>query len=496
MTAEEEVRQENESLREQVRWQQEKITWLEERVLLFQQQEILREELQQQVDLLKDQVQALQDQLKKDSHNSHLPPSSDRFHRQPKSLRQTSGKKAGGQPGHPGSTLMLSPTPDTVIMHTVEQCEHCQRDLRDVESLRVERRQVIDLPVKRVLVIEHQAQQKCCPTCQQISSAAFPENVSAPVQYGAALGAVGVYLVQQQLLPYERACEVMQDLLGPSMSEKTLQSLVQRCAEQLCPVEEQLKAALARTAVLHQDETGLYVAGKRHWMHVSATEQLTHYAVHVKRGHEALDAIGILTDFHGVSVHDGWQSYWRYACEHGLCNVHHLRELIFLYEVLQQAWAAQMKDLLLDMKAAVEQARAEGRKALHSLEIQDWKTRYAAVLEEGYLANPPDPPPEVSKKGRRKQSPARNLLDRLSTHQDAVLAFLDNFAVPFDNSLAERDIRMVKVQQKVSGCFRSAIGAQAFARIRGYLSTLRKQGIPVLTALEQALVGHPVFPVF
>lgn len=496
MTAEEEVRQENESLREQVRWQQEKINWLEERLLLFQQQQILREELQQQVDLLKDQVQALQDQLKKDSHNSHLPPSSDRFHRQPKSLRQQSGKKAGGQPGHPGSTLMLSPTPDTVIVHALEQCQHCQRDLHEVESLRVERRQVIDLPIKRVLVIEHQAQQKCCPSCQQISSAAFPENVSAPVQYGAAFGAVGVYLVQQQLLPYERACEVMQDLLGPSMSEKTLQSLVQRCAEQLCPVEEQIKAALARAAVLHQDETGLYVAGKRHWMHVSATEQLTHYAVHVKRGHEALDAIGILTDFHGVSVHDGWQSYWRYACEHGLCNVHHLRELIFLYEVLQQAWAAQMKDLLLDMKAAVDQARAEGRKALHSLEVADWKTRYAAVLEEGYLANPPDPPPEVSRRGRRKQSPARNLLDRLSTHQHAVLAFLDNFAVPFDNSLAERDIRMVKVQQKVSGCFRSAMGAQAFARIRGYLSTLRKQGIPVLTALEQALVGHPVFPVF
>ncbi len=262
MTAAAEVRQENESLREQVRWQQEKINWLQERLLLLQQQEILREELQQQVDLLKDQVQALQDQLKKDSHNSHRPPSSDRFHRQPKSLR-------------------------------------------------VERRQVIDLPIKRVQVIEHQAQQKCCPTCQQISSAAFPENVSAPVQYGAAFGAVGVYLVQQQLLPYERACEVMQDLLGPSMSEKTLQSLVQRCAQQLCPVEEQIKAALARTAVLHQDETGLYVAGKRHWMHVSATERLTHYAVHVKRGHEALDAIGILTDFHGVSVHDGWQSYWR-----------------------------------------------------------------------------------------------------------------------------------------------------------------------------------------
>jgi transposase len=482
MTPEEELLQ----LRREKRHWQEELAQRDEQIA----------QMQQQLKQLGEQMQALQEQLKKDSHNSHLPPSSDRFHRQPRSLRKSSGKKAGGQPGHPGSTLLLSQTPDRVIVHPVERCEHCQRDLREVESLQVERRQVIDLPHKRVLVIEHQAQQKCCPTCQQISSAPFPENVSAPVQYGAAFGAVGVYLVQQQLLPYERACEVMQDLLGPTMSEGTLQTLVQRCAERLCPVEQQIKAALAQAEVLHQDETGLYVAGKRHWMHVSATEQLTHYAVHAKRGHEALDAIGILRDFHGVSVHDGWQSYWRYACEHGLCNVHHLRELIFLYEQLQQGWAEQMQELLLDMKAAVEQARAEGRKALHFLEVQDWKTRYAALLREAYQANPPDPPPEARRRGRRKQSPARNLLDRLSTHQDAVLAFLENFAVPFDTSLAERAIRMVKVQQKVSGCFRSVAGAHAFARIRGYLSTLRKQGMPVLTALEQALVGHPVFPAF
>jgi transposase len=365
MRAEDELIQ----LRRDKQQMQEHLAQRDELIAQMQRQLVQRDELiaqmQQQHAVLSEQVQALQDQLKKDSHNSHLPPSSDRFHRQPKSLRQKSGKKAGGQPGHPGSTLMLSPTPDTVIMHAVEQCEHCQRDLRDVESLRVERRQVIDLPVKRVLVIEHQAQQKCCPTCQQISMAAFPENVSAPVHYGAAFGAVGVYLVQQHLLPYERACEVMQDLLGPSMSEKTLQTLVQRCAERLSPVEEQIKSALSQAEVLHQDETGLYVAGKRHWMHVSATQQLTHYAVHAKRGHEALDAIGILTDFHGVSVHDGWQAYWRYACEHGLCNVHHLRELIFLHEVLQQVWAGQMKDLLLDMKSAVDQACAEGHPIRH-----------------------------------------------------------------------------------------------------------------------------------
>lgn len=280
------------------------------------------------------------------------------------------------------------------------------------------------------------------------------------------------------------------------MSVGTLAGLVERCAEQLVPVEHAIKAALSRAEVLHQDETGLYMAGKRHWMHVSATEQLTHYAVHPKRGKEALEAIGILTDFAGVSVHGGWGSYWLYLCQHALCNVHHLRDLTFLEEEQQQAWASEMKELLLDIKAAVEQARALGRTSLHLLEVADWKARYAALLAEGYQANPPDPPPETSKKGRRKQSAVRNLLDRFSKRQAAVLAFLDNFAVPFDNSLAERDLRIVKVQQKVSDCFRSATGAQAFCRIRCYLSTLRKQGVPVLSALEQALVGHPVFPAF
>jgi transposase len=461
--------------------------------------EQLRQEnsaLREQVRLLSERISALEAQLAKDSHNSHLPPSSDRFGRQPKSLRKKSGKQPGGQAGHAGNTLKVSETPDLVIVHPVEYCQHCQRDLREVESLHVERRQVIDLPPKRVLVIEHQAQQKCCPRCQQISLAAFPDDVRAPVQYGAAIGAVGVYLVQQQLLPYERACEVVEDLLGPSMSVGTLQGLVERCAKQLEPLEQQIKAALSHAAVLHQDETGLYVAGRRQWMHVSSTEHLTHYAVHAKRGKEALDAIGILEGFEGVSVHDGWRSYWQYACQHALCNVHHLRELTFLDEEQHQDWAGRMKTLLLDIKAAVEQARTEGRNSLHPLEVADWKAQYAALLAEGYQANPPDPPPQVGKRGRRKQSAARNLLDRLSTHQEAVLLFLDNFAVPFDNSLAERDIRMVKVQQKVSGCFRSPAGAVAFCRIRGYLSTLRKQGFALLTALEQALVGHPVSPAF
>ncbi|MGB8345363.1 MAG: IS66 family transposase [Ktedonobacteraceae bacterium] len=496
MTTKEEVirlRQENRVLRERVKLLEEQVRVLLEAGRAQEEQASQRLAGQEQeIGQLKEQVQRLEERVKKDSHNSHLPPSSDRFHRQPKSLRKRSDKPAGGQEGHPGSTLRLSAAPDEVIVHAVEECLHCHHDLRTVGSLPVERRQVIDLPPKRVVVIEHQAEQKQCPACQQISAGTFPDDVRAAVQYSAAFGAIGVYLVQQQFLPYERACEVMQDLLGPTLSVGTLQAMVQRCASALEPVETQLKAAL----VLHQDETGLYVAGKRHWLHVSATDQLTHYQVHAKRGQEALEAIGILPTFEGVSVHDGWSSYWRYGCQHALCNVHHLRELTFLHEEQHLAWAGEVKDLLLSCKAAVEEARAVGRTQLHPLERSDWQARYEQALEEGYLTTPPDPPPEAGKRGRRKQSQARNLLDRLCTHQEAVLAFLENFAVPFDNSQAERDIRMVKVQQKVSGCFRSLPGAQAFCRIRSYLSTLRKQGIPVLLALEQALSGHPVFPAF
>lgn len=479
MTPEELLRQENTQLQEQVRTQQELI-----------------EQQAQQIALLTAQVEDLQARLSKDSHNSHLPPSSDRFKRHPKSLRKKSGKQAGGQPGHPGQLLRMVETPDQVISHRIEICPACQHDLREVTALQVERRQVVELPPKRVVVIEHQAERKCCPACQEVILAPFPADVTAPVQYGPALGALAVYLVQQQLLPYERVSEVFFDLFGHPLSPATIVSLVQQCAEQLVDVEQQIKTALIQADVLHQDETGLSVAGKRHWVHVSATPTLTHYAAHPKRGKEALEAIGILPGFQGVSVHDGWRSYWAYDCQHATCNVHLLRDLTFLWEEQQQDWAEQMKDLLLSMKEAVEQARTEGRSTLHPLELADWQAQYQTILLQAEAAQPRELSPPPKGKGRRKQSAARNLLDRLSKEQDAVLTFLLNLAVPFDNNLAERDLRMIKVQQKISGCFRSPVGAHAFCRIRGYLSTLRKQGLALLYALEQVLLGHPVLPDF
>lgn len=462
----------------------------------------LREQLAQRDELivqLQHRLQVLEERLSKDSHNSHLPPSSNRFVRQPKSLRHKGEKKSGGQEGHPGQSLHFSATPDEIIVHAVHQCHFCQQDLQMEPSMTLERRQVLDVPSPRLLVQEHQAERKICPRCQKLTMASFPTEVRAPVQYGSAIGAIAVYLVEHQLLPWERACEVLNDLLGVCMSQGTLSRLLTCCAKHLEPIEALTKVSLSAAQVLHQDETGLYVAGKRNWLHVSATKTLTHYAVHHARGFQALQDIGILKDFTGVSVHDGWQSYRRYDCGHGLCNVHHLRELTFLVEEQHQDWARLMKELLLTMKAQVADAKASGQSALPPLLYQRLVRCYEELLLQGYLtvlAEPVGTACSPPKRGRRKQSPALNLLDRLREQQEAVLAFLYDFAVPFDNSQAERDIRMMKVQQKVSGGFRSFQGAQAFARIRGYLSTLRKQGVPLLSAVQATLLGHPTLPSF
>jgi transposase len=432
------------------------------------------QELRQQVIDMETRLKQIEERLAKDSHNSHLPPSSDRFSRQKKtkSLRKKSDKKPGAQTGHEGTTLFQVSTPDQIIVHPVETCMQCQADLRAVAALQVESRQVLDLPPKRLLVIEHQTQQKVCPYCASVTKAPFPEGITAPIQYGPALGAVGVYLTQQQFLPYERACETIQDLLGPAMTVGTLKALIERCATHLQPIEEQIKEHLKQADVLHADESGMYVMGKRWWMHVAATPHLTHYGVHAKRGKEALDAIGILPAFDGVCLHDGWATYWKFSCAHALCNVHHLRELTFLHEQQQQAWAGAMKTLLSDMNTAVKEASQRGWKRLDPTEIADWKAQYHTLLQEGYQANPPPSTSDASPPKRRKQGAARNLLHRLSKHEEAVLAFMDDLSVPFTNNLAERDLRMIKVQQKISGTFRSEQGATAFCAIRSYLSTI------------------------
>ncbi len=495
MTIEEErmhLREENTFLHEQLAQRDERIQQLE---AALDQQHVLTQQMQEQIGSLTQQVKALQERQAKDSHNSSLPPSSDRFTHQRKSLRKKSEKKAGGQEGHPGASLHWSSTPDEIIEKHVEQCQACQHDLHEVAVCHVERRQVHDVPPPRVIVQEYRAEQKQCPVCKHITAASFPQGVAAPMQYGPTIGAVAVYLVQQQLVPLARAAEVMLDLLGVQMSEGTICTLIQRCATQLTDVEQKIKETLVKAKVIHQDETGLSVLGKRSWMHVTSTKTLTHYHIDTSRGQQALDAIGILAQFKGISIHDRWSSYFLYGCEHALCLVHLLRDLVFLAEEQHAVWAADLKDLLLDMKTATEQARGEGKHGLHPLEVVAWEAAFLRVLDEGDLLTPRATAPP-GKKGRCKQSAARNLLDSLRKHQKAVFCFLEDLRVDFDNNLAERDLRMVKVQQKVSGCFRSLSGAQAFSHIRGYLSTLRKQGLPLLPALLGTLCGHPVLPSF
>jgi transposase len=341
-------------------------------------------------------------------------------------------------------------------VHAVERCEHCQQNLHTCPVTFAERRQVIDLPAKLLWVREHRAEEKQCPRCYHLTRASFPASVKAPAQYGSGIQALAVSLVEGQVVPYARTSQLLHDLLGVHLSAGSIASFVKTCHDHLGEVEDELKAALVKAPVLHQDETGMRVGKQGWWVHVCSTDRLTHYAVHPSRGRAGLDAIGIAPRFHGVSVHDGLKSYQGYPFTPALCNVHHVRELTFVEEEMKQPWAKKMKDLLLEMKAKVEQAKALGQHELDLLVLAGLLRCYDEILIEGYQANPPPPAPRKSehskrKPGRAKQNPARNLLDRFSQRKQAVLRFLYDFAVPFDNNQAERDLRMIPRAAKSLG---------------------------------------------
>jgi transposase len=293
-----------------------------------------------------------------------------------------------------------------------------------------------------------------------------------------------------------RVQQLLCDLWRMQLGRGTLVRWIAQAARALAPVERHIKEALAHASVLHHDETSVRRGGSLAWAHVTSTSRLTHYAIHPRRGREALEAIGILPAFAGVSVHDGWGSYRLYTvCRHALCNVHHLRELTFLEEQYQQTWAADMKALLREMKAATDQARLDEQVQLAAAARAAFVGRYQALLAAGLAANPPpDQQRRGGQRGRLAQSPTRNLLERFLLQQEAVLAFLEDLTIPFDNNQAERDLRGLKIQQKVSGCFRSEGGAAAYATIWGYLATLRKQAQPLLAALTTVFAGQPLFP--
>lgn len=444
---------------------------------------------------LRERVRTLEEQVAKDSHNSHKPPSSDGLAKpKPKSLRPKSNRSTGGQPGHPGHTLRMVEKPDRTVRHAVEHCQGCGRSLIRKQPDRVERRQVFDLPEPKLEVTEHQAEVKTC-ACGCVNRAAFPPEAAAPAQYGPRVKSVAVYLGEYQLLPFDRLTEIMRDLFAcESFSEGTLANFKADCSRRLAPVEAAIRDLATAAPVAGFDETGVRAVGTLHWLHTVSTRWLTWYYAHKRRGTEAMDAAGILSEYRGRAVHDFWKSYFDYDCDHALCNGHLLRELIFLWEQQSQKWAKAMIDHLLAIKQAVATASAAGLTALPPADQERFLKGYEWIVQAGYAQNPVATPHGPKRRGRRKQSKARNLLDRFRDHAESILAFMRDFAVPFDNNQSERDLRMMKLRQKISGTFRNFTALVNFCRIRGYVSTARKNGLNALHALQCVFLGHPFIP--
>lgn len=440
-------------------------------------------------------IKELEERLNKDSRTSSKPPSSDGLGRLPRSSRRPSHKPPGGQQGHSGHTLQMAEQPDEVLHHRPERCQHCGQELSRVAGLVAERRQVLDVPEIRLLVQEHQIESISCPTCQSSTVGSFPAAVNAPVQYGPNLQALAVYLHQGQLLPVARTCEALAALCGCQISEASLLQWSEQASERLAPTVERIAELIAASPLQHGDETGIRVYGVLHWLHVNCTRFLTHLAWHPCRGREAMDEIGIWPAFVGRGMHDRFASYDGYGCAHSICGAHLLRDCAAVAQQEQQEWAGQMHDFLLDLHDACQQWRLLDLPAVPAIERDDWIARYFEILVTGYAAQgPPPAPPAGKRKGKPKQSPARNLLDALLERAEQVLARLYDLRIPFTNNQAERDLRMAKVQQKISGTFRSACGATAFCAIRSYLSTMHKQGHTMLSSLVAVFTAHP-FPV-
>ena len=465
-------------------------------IIELQQLRALVAEQAKRIEQLRQRIAELEARLAKDSHNSSKPPSSDPPFRKPppRSQRTASGRKPGGQKGHKGATRALVDAPNHLVVMGLEGACTCGRCRSQINAeLLPERRQVIELVIHRE-VTEYRVVAGTC-ACGRMHRSDFPEEISAPVQYGPGVCAFAVYMTQYQLLPFERTATVLDELAGIAISPGSLYSAVATASARVQAPVAAIREALVAAPLAHADETGVRVGGALQWLHVLCTASLTAYFPHPKRGGEAIEACGLLTRFAGVLVHDHWKPYAALACEHAYCNAHHLRELIAIAESIpsQRPWAEDMIALLCEANALTIEARAAGFAALPGPMVLDIQSRYDAILDVAKARNPAREPKPGSRR-RVRQSPAHNLVKRLSEKRDAVLRFLTDLHVPFDNNQAERDVRMPKLKQKVSGCFRSDQGFAHFADIRSYLSTLRKQSADIFQSLVLTFQGSPPMP--
>jgi len=441
-----------------------------------------------------ERIKALEAQLSKNSQNSSKPPSSDGFKKpNPKSQRLKGVRKSGGQDGHLGTTLSQVEDPDVVVKHTVKVCENCASELAGVSPLGYERRQEFDLPEVQPIVIEHQVEIKTCPHCGCQTKGKFPADITQPVQYGPRVKAMASYLSHYQLLPYARLQEFFEDVFKLPLSEGTLFNINKVCYEKLEDYEIHIKRMLTLSPIVHFDESGLRVIKELHWLHVASTENLTHYEMHKKRGREAMDDIGILPVFEGIAVHDHWKPYFHYGKKHGLCNAHHARELTYHEEQYGQEWSKKLKEILFEIRQVVNAHKRVGDLMMDPKRLSYFSRQYSHILREGLKEIPPVHQGE-KKRGKPRQHPAKNLFDRLRDFKRETLAYMYDFTVNFTNNRAEQDIRMIKVKQKISGCFRSHQGSKMFLRSRGYISTARKNAINPLDALTNAFKGMPFIP--
>jgi transposase len=441
-------------------------------------------ELRAQNAILTARVAELERQLGLHSGNSGKPPSSDGLKKPPRtrSLREASDKPSGGQPGHPGKTLRQVAEPDSVVDHFPTVCSGCGAALDAAAVGEPVVRQTFDLPDPQPLVVtEHRAFACQCAHCGTQTRAAFPENVKAPVQYGPRIAAIVIYLLHYQMLPEQRLCELMAELFGVHLVTATIANMSRNCAARFEDLANTLRDLVAQAAVKHLDETGFRIGGKTQWLHIASTLWLTFYRVSPKRG-------SLPQNLQGIVVHDHWKPYYTLrGVLHALCNAHHLRELAALVEIEREDWARRMQTLLRRACHAASLARQAGKPVPPAL-IALIERCYDRIVADGMAFHAALPAlvadPKPRRRGRAARRIGHNLLLRLDTRKSDVLRFLSDARVPFTNNLAERDGRMMKLRQKISGGFRCTGGAEDFAIIRSVISTAKKQQWDVLQTIS------------